>query len=198
MLNFTSSRASHLFARAWMRSLRSPGTRKKASSPSDRLKRMTIAARAASRSRSPVKVGDAPARFATGPGPDPAVVTYAVDLDPVDVREYRLFHKTTDRSVYDARRRRHPHANEVILTNDEGRITEGSVTNVAVLIDGRWATPPVEDGLLPGVMRRALLEMGTLEERSISLRELVEADAVAVFNSVQGWRAAVPVDAASG
>ena len=145
-----------------------------------------------------ITMDEAPVRFAMGPGPDPDAITYAVDHDPVDAREYRLFHKTTDRAVYDVRRRRHPHADEVLLTNEDGSITEGTVTNVAVLTGDRWVTPPMGDGLLPGVMRRKLLEAGTLTERSVSVADLAEADAVAVFNSVQGWRVAVPASGATG
>ena len=127
-----------------------------------------------------------------GPGPDSDVITYAVDLDPVDRAEFRLFHKTTDRSIYESRKRRHGYADEVLLTNEEGRVTEGTVTNVAILRDGSWVTPPVSEGLLPGVMRQKLLERGTLREEPISVHSLVGADAVAVFNSVQGWRVAIP------
>ncbi|MDJ0790991.1 MAG: aminodeoxychorismate synthase component I [Acidimicrobiia bacterium] len=139
-----------------------------------------------------VTVDDAPVRFAMGPGPDSDVITYAVDLDPVDRAEFRLFHKTTDRSIYESRRRRHGYADEVLLTNEEGRVTEGTVTNVAILRDGSWVTPPVAEGLLPGVMRQKLVERGTLREEPISVHSLVGADAVAVFNSVQGWRVAIP------
>ena len=139
-----------------------------------------------------VTVDDAPVRFAMGPGPDSDVITYAVDLDPVDRAEFRLFHKTTDRSIYESRKRRHGYADEVLLTNEEGRVTEGTVTNVAILRDGSWVTPPVAEGLLPGVMRQKLLERGTLREEPISVHSLVGADAVAVFNSVQGWRVAIP------
>jgi para-aminobenzoate synthetase/4-amino-4-deoxychorismate lyase len=140
-----------------------------------------------------VNVEEAPVRFATGPGPDTEAITVAIDLDPIDARDPRLFHKTTDRSRYDARKRRYPDADEVLLTNEEGNITEGTITNVAVLIEGTWVTPPVGDGLLPGVMRRRLLDAGTIEERSISVPQAGTADAVAVFNSVSGWRPAVPI-----
>jgi len=138
-------------------------------------------------------VSDAPPRFALGPGPDREAIVVAVDLDPVDARDPRLFHKTTDRRVYEQRRRRHPDAAEVLLTNEHGHITEGTISNVAFLIDGRWRTPPISDGLLPGVMRKHLLTEGVIEEGSVSVAAARDAEAVAVFNSVRGWRAAVPV-----
>lgn len=140
-----------------------------------------------------ITVAEAPARFAYGPGPDSEAVVVACDLDPVDMRDPRLFHKTTDRMVYETRRRRHPDAGEVLLTNEQGNVTEGTISNVAFLIDDVWRTPPVEDGVLPGVMRKQLLAEGVIEEGSVSVAAAREADAVAVFNSVRGWRAALAV-----
>ena len=141
---------------------------------------------------------EAPQRFALGPGPDGEAVTVVVDLDPVDVRDPRLFHKTTDRRVYEQRRLRHPEADEVLLTNGSGNITEGTVSNVAFLIDNVWTTPPVSEGLLPGVMRKRLLSDGVIEEQVVSLDDARHAEAVALFNSVQGWRAAVPTGHLAG
>jgi len=145
-----------------------------------------------------LSVAEAPARFARGPGPDSEAVAVAVDLDPIDMGDPRLYHKTTDRRFYEHRRRRHPDAGEVLLTNEHGDITEGTISNVAFLIDDVWRTPPVSDGLLPGVMRRHLLADGVIEEGSVSLAGARDADAVAVFNSVRGWRAAVPIGHLSG
>jgi para-aminobenzoate synthetase/4-amino-4-deoxychorismate lyase len=141
---------------------------------------------------------EAPQRFALGPGPDSEAVTVVVDLDPVDVRDPRLFHKTTDRRVYEQRQLRHPEADEVLLTNGSGNITEGTVSNVAFLIDNVWTTPPVSEGLLPGVMRKRLLSDGVIEEQVVSLDDARQAEAVALFNSVQGWRAAVPTGYLAG
>lgn len=145
-----------------------------------------------------ITVAEAPLRFAHGPGPDSEVVVVACDLDPVDVRDPRLFHKTTDRMVYETRRRRHPDAGEVLLTNEQGNITEGTISNVAFLIDDVWRTPPVSDGLLPGIMRKHLLADGVIEEGSVSVAAARAADAVAVFNSVRGWRAALAAANLSG
>ncbi|MGI9529752.1 MAG: aminotransferase class IV, partial [Acidimicrobiia bacterium] len=87
---------------------------------------------------------------------------------------------------------------EVVLTNEQGNVTEGTISNVAFLIDGVWRTPPVSDGLLPGIMRKQLLADGVIEEGSVSVAEARAAEAVAVFNSVRGWRAALAVSNLSG
>jgi para-aminobenzoate synthetase/4-amino-4-deoxychorismate lyase len=138
-----------------------------------------------------VNVDAAPDRFVLGPGPDVAPVTIALDMDPIDPMNVRLFHKTQDRSVYESRLRRHPEVEDVILTNSEGNITESTIANVAVLIDGVWMTPPVVDGLLPGIARARLVASGDLSEGSVSTATIIEADAIALVNSVRGWRPAV-------
>ncbi|MGI9666480.1 MAG: aminodeoxychorismate synthase component I [Acidimicrobiia bacterium] len=135
----------------------------------------------------------APARFRTKPGVDAGPVHVAIDFDPIERTDIRWYHKTTDRSRYVIRMKRHADADEVLLTNDHGNVTEGTFTNIAVLLDGEWLTPPIEDGLLPGVMRAQLLRDGTVVEGSISAAELPSSDAIAVFNSVRGWRSAVLV-----
>jgi para-aminobenzoate synthetase/4-amino-4-deoxychorismate lyase len=119
------------------------------------------------------------------------VVVLALDETPVDSRRRDLFHKTTSRAPYRIRAQRHPGADDVILVNEQGNVTETTIANLVFLIDGEWVTPPVTDGLLAGVMRGRLINEGTIGERSISTAMAQAADAVAVINSVQGWRQAL-------
>jgi para-aminobenzoate synthetase/4-amino-4-deoxychorismate lyase len=52
-------------------------------------------------------------------------------------------------------------------------------------------TPPIEDGLLPGCERAALLADGTLREAPVTLFSFEHADEIAFLNSVRGWKPAV-------
>jgi para-aminobenzoate synthetase/4-amino-4-deoxychorismate lyase len=113
-----------------------------------------------------------------------------VAVDPADVF---LFHKTTLRRPYEDARARHPDADDALLINTRGQVTETSVANIAAKLDGRWWTPPLDAGLLAGTERAALLAGGTLEVRVISVDEARTADDLAVFSSVRGWRRAVLV-----
>jgi para-aminobenzoate synthetase/4-amino-4-deoxychorismate lyase len=115
-------------------------------------------------------------------------VRVAVATDPVSADNVFLFHKTTNRRLYSRRLDLFPTADDVLLVNEEGRVTESAIANVAVRIGGTWYTPPVADGLLGGVYRRVLLEQGVLEERSLPLEEATQADEIALINSVRGWR----------
>jgi 4-amino-4-deoxychorismate lyase len=100
-----------------------------------------------------------------------------------------LSHKTTRRQRYnDARSEyRGKEADEVLLANERGEICEGTITNVfADLGDGVLATPRLECGLLPGVLRAELLDEGRAREAIYSLDELKSAKALFVGNSLRG------------
>ena len=121
----------------------------------------------------------------------PEPVRLALDDVPVDPSDVFLFHKTTRRRLYEDARARHPDADDTLLVNTRGQITETSAANVAAKLNGRWWTPPLDAGLLPGTERAALLADGTIVERAIGSDEAKKAEALAVFNSVRGWRLAV-------
>jgi para-aminobenzoate synthetase/4-amino-4-deoxychorismate lyase len=125
----------------------------------------------------------------------PEPVRLAVDATaPVDPADVLLFHKTTLRARYDDAKARHPDADDVVLVNTLGSVTETTVANLAATIDGTWWTPPLDDGLLPGTEREALIASGELKERSLTAHGLREADAIEVLSSVRGRRRAVLMD----
>ena len=66
-----------------------------------------------------------------------------------------LRHKTSIRSRYDAAWRAAESAGafDTLFFNERGELTEGGRSNVFVRIGGRWYTPPLSSGVLPGVMR---------------------------------------------
>jgi para-aminobenzoate synthetase/4-amino-4-deoxychorismate lyase len=123
-----------------------------------------------------------------------SVLLLCVDLDPVDSSEVTLFHKTTDRARYDERARRHPGADDVVLVNERGEITETTRATVAVRLGAQWYTPPLRCGLLPGIQRARDLADGRLLERVMTVDELLSAPSVATLSSLRGWRAARVVD----
>jgi para-aminobenzoate synthetase/4-amino-4-deoxychorismate lyase len=118
----------------------------------------------------------------------------AIDLEPVDTTSPFLFHKTTRRTVYDQRRARHPDADDVLLVNESDELTESTIANVAVRLDGSWYTPPMEAGCLPGIYRSVLLKEGQLTERQISVTDLRGCEGIALVNSVRLWRPAFLID----
>jgi para-aminobenzoate synthetase/4-amino-4-deoxychorismate lyase len=105
---------------------------------------------------------------------------------PVDSLDPFLYHKTTNRAVYEAARTACPGCDDVLLFNEQGHITESTIANVAVEIAGKLYTPPVFCGLLPGTLRAHLLHQGELTERAITQEELLCSPRVFLLNSVRG------------
>jgi 4-amino-4-deoxychorismate lyase len=99
-----------------------------------------------------------------------------------------LRHKTSRRALYThARAEFITQADEVILANERGEICEGTITNVfADFGDGVLATPRLDCGLLPGVLRAELLDEGRAREAIYSLDDLKSARALFVGNSLRG------------
>jgi para-aminobenzoate synthetase/4-amino-4-deoxychorismate lyase len=113
--------------------------------------------------------------------------------EKVDPKELWLFFKTTLRGRYDRAlaAARASGADEAVFLNTEGLLTEGTRTNLFVKLEGRWWTPPLESGLLPGVYRQHLLQTGKVRERALRLEDLARAEGLAVGNALRGWIPAV-------
>jgi para-aminobenzoate synthetase/4-amino-4-deoxychorismate lyase len=109
---------------------------------------------------------------------------------PVSSSDVFLFHKTTQRQVYDKARAARPEAGDVLLWNERSEITETCTANVAAKLDGVWWTPPLACGLLAGTYRAELLAAGRLRECILTVNEVQHAEALAVLNAVRLWRAA--------
>jgi len=114
--------------------------------------------------------------------------TLAVAKEPVNAQDVFLYHKTTNRAVYEQARAARPDVDDVLLFNERGEITESCRANVVVELDGRKVTPPVSSGLLAGTFRAELLENGEIEEGIITLDDLKQAKAVWLINSVRKWQ----------
>ena len=111
-----------------------------------------------------------------------------VALMPDSVRsdDVFLYHKTTRREVYRTAAEAFPDADDVLLMNERGEVTESTVANLIVETGGVSYTPPLSSGLLPGTMRAELLERGEISERVIMPDDLAAADALWLINSVRG------------
>ena len=58
--------------------------------------------------------------------------------------------------------------NALFTIAPEGKLTEGSFTNVFVERDGKLVTPPLSRGLMPGVLRGMLIEKGDAVEGDLT------------------------------
>ena len=108
------------------------------------------------------------------PAPLPAPAICAVLPLPVAEGDWRLRHKTSDRHFYEdaLRAARAAGAHEALFLRDDGLLTEGSITNRFVTRGDALVTPPAALGLLPGVLRRSLLESGEAIEAPVTMADL--------------------------
>ena len=92
----------------------------------------------------------------------------------------------------------------MLLWNPDGFLTETTIANIVVDIDGERFTPPVNCGLLGGTYRQWMLDQGEIRERKIHMDELPRIRGLALINSVRGETQAQlvapdrPVAASSG
>ena len=98
--------------------------------------------------------------------------------------------KTTRRAHYAAFAPTETGVFDTVLWNEAGEITEGTFGNIALLLDGRWVTPPLSCGLLPGVGRAVVLREGRVQEAVVRLADVPRVEGWAFMNSLRGWLAA--------
>jgi para-aminobenzoate synthetase / 4-amino-4-deoxychorismate lyase len=120
---------------------------------------------------------------------EPDARPWQVDLaaEPVDTRNALLFNKTTERRLYEHARGAAPMADDVLLWNARGELTESTVANLVVELEGRKVTPPVSCGLLPGVLRGDLVARGEVLERVVRVTDLAQVTRLWLVNSLRGW-----------
>ncbi len=103
-----------------------------------------------------------------------------------------IVHKTTHRDHYDRlRAAAGAGVDDVICVNTRGEVTECSLGNLAVRLDGTWWTPPEEVGLLAGIKRAELLASGVIRERRLVASDLGRAEGIAFLNDLRGWCPAI-------
>ncbi|MBY0469436.1 MAG: bifunctional anthranilate synthase component I family protein/class IV aminotransferase [Burkholderiaceae bacterium] len=124
------------------------------------------------------------------PGPDGADVSLLVAPHRLPNAQPLAAHKTTLRQPYDdgIQAAERAGAFDSLFFTEDGRLVEGGRTSVFLKLDGRWYTPPVADGALPGVMRGLVLADPPWQaaERSLGAADLARAESIMVCNALRG------------
>ena len=99
-----------------------------------------------------------------------------------------LYHKTTNRALYDEQHKLYSKRGyfDVIFLNTKNEVAEGAISNIIIQKNNRLYTPPVASGLLPGIFRQHLLNIGKASEKKLTMDDLRKADMLFVCNSVRG------------
>ena len=101
-------------------------------------------------------------------------------LQEADLQQAFTYFKTTYR----------PHLTmgeqEIIYHTADGKLLETSIGNLVLKMNSKLYTPPSILGILPGIYRNHLLEIGQVEEKVLTLSELKEAEVIYACNAVRG------------
>ena len=117
----------------------------------------------------------------------PQRISFVLAPDRVDSSNILLLHKTTARGLYDrALRRLKTECFDALFFNQREELTEGARSNVFLLKNGVWFTPPVESGLLDGIMRQEILRTRPVRVQKLYYDDLINADAVYLSNALRG------------
>jgi para-aminobenzoate synthetase/4-amino-4-deoxychorismate lyase len=138
-----------------------------------------------------IELEDSPAPAANA---SDAPVRLKLAQSPVDEKNPFLYFKTTCRDFYTQAKKQSPDCDDILFYNSKGQITESTIANVVVELNGFFVTPPVECGLLGGTFRARLLSEGKIVERPVSVAQVQEEGAkIFLINSVRKWRKAILV-----
>jgi len=98
-----------------------------------------------------------------------------------------LAHKTSIRHMYTDALAGLCGVEDVLLINERGELTETTRANIVLELDGSRFTPPLNSGLLPGVLRADLLDRGELHEQTLYKQDYLRATRVFLINSIRGF-----------
>jgi len=127
-------------------------------------------------------------------GPKDQVWRVGLATAPLDSANHFLCHKTTHRIFYEQPVQERADCDDLIFWNERGEVTESSIANVVVELDGKRWTPPRSSGLLAGTFREELLALGEIREKVILKEELKCAQGLFLINSVRRWIPAKWID----
>ncbi len=108
--------------------------------------------------------------------------------------------KWADRAPLDEAQARMPGDTLPLILDEDGTVLEASRANVFAVRGDALFTPPLDGRILPGVTRSRVLEIAmekriSVQERSVSARDLLTAEGVFLTGSVRGLE---PVDSLDG
>jgi para-aminobenzoate synthetase/4-amino-4-deoxychorismate lyase len=117
----------------------------------------------------------------------PERLSFVIARERMDSSDPLLRHKTTARSLYDrVLRRLKTECFDALFFNEREELTEGARSNVFLMKNGKWFTPPVESGLLDGIMRQEILRTRPVRIQKLDRDDLLNADAVYLSNALRG------------
>ncbi|WP_051920839.1 aminodeoxychorismate synthase component I [Thermodesulfobacterium hydrogeniphilum] len=75
---------------------------------------------------------------------------------------------------------------EIVFYNEKREILEGTISNIYIKIGNILYTPPLNLGILNGVLRRFLISQKRVKEKKIYLEDLRKAEEIYIGNALRG------------
>jgi branched-subunit amino acid aminotransferase/4-amino-4-deoxychorismate lyase len=114
---------------------------------------------------------------------EPAKLTFHSTTSEADGLQHKTYPYDSHFAVLDEARMYG--FDDAIVFNSRNEITETSIANLALLIEGRWVTPPITAGVLPGVMRAVAIERCDIQVAPIHISDIARCDAALLLNSLK-------------
>jgi branched-subunit amino acid aminotransferase/4-amino-4-deoxychorismate lyase len=114
---------------------------------------------------------------------EPARLTFHSDTSQADGLQHKTYPYDSHFAVLDEARMYG--FDDAIVFNPRNEITETAIANLALLIEGRWVTPPITAGVLPGVMRAVAIERCDIQVNPIHISDVARCDAALLLNSLK-------------
>lgn len=112
-----------------------------------------------------------------------AFITFSPHTSKVKGEQYKTFPYDSHYEVVDEAKL---HGfDDAIIFNSSNNVTETALSNLLFRIDGKWITPPITAGILPGVMRAISIERSDVEVRNVHITEVPTATDVLLLNSLK-------------
>jgi para-aminobenzoate synthetase/4-amino-4-deoxychorismate lyase len=115
------------------------------------------------------------------------LLTTVVASSPINSENKMIYHKTTDRTIYNNYTQEKSNCYDVLLWNEEGQLTQFTTGNIVVRKNGELLTPPVAAGIIPGVFREYLLDTEQIREANLEISELQSYEKIWLINNILGW-----------
>jgi para-aminobenzoate synthetase/4-amino-4-deoxychorismate lyase len=119
----------------------------------------------------------------------PDVVKIIISDKTIDSENKFQYFKTTNRELYNSELTKYNRSGyfEVIFFNEKDELAEGCTTNIFIKKNDVWLTPPITNGILPGIYRNHFMyTQKDVKEAIITINDLLHADEVMLVNSVIG------------
>lgn len=113
---------------------------------------------------------------------------FLVDFFEIESLENQYNLKKQERSTYHKAFEwaKDKNLNEVILTDKEGQLLEGSFTNIFLLKNDMVYTPPLSNNIVGGCFRRLMTGQKFVKVKPLSISDFKEADEIFLTNALRG------------